>query len=84
MFRLFLAVFFASASFAQNILPPQALMVVSATSRQVQLSWTAGDPNATGYTIERKTLNGVYGTLQNVGTGTVATDANFDPYTAYV
>jgi hypothetical protein len=73
---------FSSALYAQTLQPPQTLTVVSATNKQVQLRWTAGDTTATGYVIERKPLGGNY-TTALTATGTTANDTNFDPYTAY-
>jgi hypothetical protein len=57
--------------------------VVSATNSQVQLKWTPGDNTATGYLVERKTLNGSYSTALNA-TGATASDNNIDAYTTYV
>ena len=59
------------------------MSVVSATSSQVQLKWTPGDNTATGYVVERKTLNGSYSTALNA-TGATASDNNLDAYTTYV
>jgi hypothetical protein len=72
----------SSALFAQTLQPPQTLTVVSATNKQVQLRWTAGDTSATGYVIERKPLGGDYSTALSA-TGTTAADTSFDQYTAY-
>jgi hypothetical protein len=76
-------VLLSSALFAQNLQTPQALTVVSATNKQVQLRWTAGDSVATGYTVERKPLGGDYSAAFTATTST-ASDTNFDPYTTYV
>lgn len=88
LLRICIAALFASSLFAQSLQPPQALTVVTATNKKVQLSWTGGDTAATGYTIERKTLNGTYSPLLNMpapATAAItANDTNFDPYTAYV
>ena len=81
-------ILFASALFAQ-LQPPQTLTVVSATNKQVQFKWTAGDANATGYVIERKLLGGDDSTYSAAAAitlpATVAgADNNFDAYSAYV
>jgi hypothetical protein len=61
---------------------PTGLSVVSATKSQVQLKWT-GNNTATGYVVERKTLNGSYSTALN-STSATASDNNIDAYTTYV
>ena len=81
--RIALGVFFSSALFGQTLAPPQNLSVTTATSKQVQLKWTAGDSVATGYVVERKVLGGDYSTLLT-STATSATDSKIDPYTTYV
>jgi hypothetical protein len=79
----------ASAGYALD--PPTALSVVSATNRQVKLTWTAGGSAATQYAIERRALEATG--FATVGTvlpddkkvlATAYTDAGFDPFTAYV
>lgn len=74
---------FCSALFAQSLQSPQSLTVVSATNKQVQFRWTAGDTTATGYVIERKPLGGDYSTALTITTAT-GSDTNFDEYTTYV
>src|SRR5579883_1220671 len=52
---LILLTCFAAAGFALD--PPTALTVVTATNKQVKLSWTAGGTAATQYVVERRTLD---------------------------
>jgi len=86
---LILLTCFAAAGFALD--PPTALTVVTATNKQVKLSWTAGGTAATQYVVERRTLDsttyGAIGTIvpdNNKVLATTYTDAAFDPFTAYV
>src|SRR5262249_23687177 len=81
--KIISGVLLCSSLFAQNLQPPQSLTVVSATNKQVQLRWNAGDSAASGYTIERKVLGGNYSSVLT-STATTANDTNFDPYTTYV
>lgn len=76
-----LFLFIATVS-AQTPQAPTALTVVSATSKQVQLSWQPA-PGANGYAVQRKSLNGTYATFANV-TAASATDNTIDPYATYV
>src|SRR5215472_5828997 len=85
-----------AAAWAQVPPPPAALNVVSATSRQVQLSWSASS-GAKSYAVQRKSLvvtaDGIPGDSLNVssgsyagvvtGTDVKATDKTIDPYTTY-
>jgi len=81
--KVYCGLVLSSVLFAQTLQPPQTLTVVSATNKQVQLRWTAGDTTANAYVIERKPLGGDYSAL-STATSTTANDTNFDPYTAYV
>ena len=82
LFRFSVAVVFVSSLFAQNIPAPQALTVVAASAAQVDLRWT-GNNSATGYSIERKTMDGSYAAVLTA-TGTTVSDKTIDPYTTYV
>ena len=82
LFRFSVAVVFVSSLFAQNIPAPQALTVVAASASQVDLRWT-GNSSATGYSIERKTLDGSYAAVLTAS-GTTVSDKTIDPYTTYV
>src|SRR5260370_36004240 len=79
---------FASSAFGQSLQPPTNLIVSSATSSAAQLSWTAAQPQAPGFIVERKTLNGAYATLPIIPDGGVPgvafVDATIDPFTTYV
>ncbi len=77
------SIVFAVSIYGQTPQAPQGLTVVSATAQKVQLSWTAADNVATGYTVQRKALTGSYSTVLTVS-GTTATDNTIDPYTTYV
>lgn len=78
----------ASSAFSQSLQPPTNLIVSSATNSSVQLSWTAPQPQAPGFIVERKTLNGAYATLPAVPDGGVPgvafADSTIDPFTTYV
>src|SRR5215467_5636377 len=58
-----------SVAFSQSLQPPTNLVVTSATSSTVQLSWTSASPQAPGFLIERKVLNGTYAPAPNVPDG---------------
>lgn len=68
---------------AQNLQAPSALTAVSATRSEVRLSWTGNDSKATGYTIERKPLNGAYGAVGSSAAATYS-DRAIDPFATYV
>jgi len=78
----------ACSAFGQSLQPPANLIVSSATNSAVQLSWTAAQPQAPGFIVERKTLNGAYATLPIIPDGGVPgvafVDATIDPFTTYV
>src|SRR4030088_310207 len=59
----------ASSAFGQSLQPPTNLAVTAATNSSVQLSWTAAQPQAPGFIIERKPLNGTYAPAPNVPDG---------------
>lgn len=61
---------------------PSALIVKSATSAAVQLSWS-GDPTAT-YVIERKFQGGDYSVLANAASVTAYIDKAIDPMGTYL
>ena len=68
------------AAWPQSPPAPAQLQVPSATSRQVQLSWTAS-PGAKSYAIQRKSTDGYTTVL--TATDVAATDKSIDPYTTY-
>src|SRR5436309_1559705 len=68
---------YVSSAFGQA---PPSLTVKSATSTQVQLTWSVSDGTQT-FTVQRKS-GGDYSTIATI-TGTIATDSNIDPYTIY-
>ena len=78
----------ASSAFGQGLQPPTNLIATSATSSMVQLSWTAAQPQAPGFIVERKTLNGTYAPAPNIPDGGFAgiayVDNTIDPFTTYV
>jgi hypothetical protein len=85
-----------TAAWAQVPPPPGSLNVVSATSKQVQLSWTAAS-GAKSYAVQRKPLivtsDGIPGDSLTVSAGSYSTavtvtdvsttDKTIDPYTTY-
>jgi len=71
--------------------PPTSLIVTTATSREVKLTWTAGASETNQYVIERRPLDG--DTFAPIGAvvpdtnkvlATAYTETGFDPFTAYV
>src|SRR5689334_15216584 len=78
----------ASSVFGQSLQPPTNLIATSATSSSVQLSWTAAQPQAPGFIVERKTLNGTYAPAPNLPDGGMPgvafVDNAIDPFTTYV
>jgi hypothetical protein len=78
----------ASSVFGQSLQPPTNLIATSATSSSVQLSWTAAQPQAPGFIVERKTLNGTYAPAPNLPDGGMPgvafVDSAIDPFTTYV
>jgi hypothetical protein len=77
-----------SSAFGQGMHPPTNLIVTSATKSSVQLSWTAAQPQAPGFLVERKTLNGTYAPAPNLPDGGMPgvafVDSTIDPFTTYV
>lgn len=76
---------------AWSLAPPTQLTVVSATNKQVQLSWTPAGADKNQYLIERRTLDStVFSTAARVTPGldkvlpTTFADINFDQFTPYV
>jgi hypothetical protein len=78
----------ASSAFGQALQPPTNLVVTSATNSSVQLTWTAAQPQAPGFLVERKPLNGTYAPAPNIpsggATGVTFMDTGIDPFTTYV
>lgn len=60
---------------------PTGLTVVSATNKQVSLSWQGTAP--AGFSVERRLLGGTYTQVVLVPNGTTFTDTQFDPMGAY-
>lgn len=90
MTRLLICLLISSTA-AWALTPPTALTVVSATNRQVQLTWQAGGTEANQYVIERRTLDStayapIFTVTPDVNKllATAFTDAAFDPFTAYL
>ncbi len=86
---LFCMVLFSRA--AWSLAPPTQFTVISATNKQVQLSWTAAGTDTNQYVIERRALDStVFTTAGLVTPGidkvlpTKFIDINFDPFTPYV
>ena len=79
MQKLFTILALALAAFPQA---PTGLTVVQASSKQVQLTWTGGQP---AYVVERKPLGGVYSALpSNTDPATSTyTDSAIAPYETY-
>lgn len=80
MQKLFTTLLFALSTFAQA---PADFTVVQASSKQVQLSWTGGQP---AYVVERKPLGGVYSALPANADPAAATytDTTIAPFETYV
>jgi hypothetical protein len=78
----------ASSAFGQGLQSPTNLVATSATNSSVQLSWTAAQPQAPGFLVERKTLNGAYAPAPNIPDGGLAAvayvDSTIDPFTTYI
>lgn len=79
MQKLFTTLALALAAFPQA---PAGLTVLQATSKQVQLSWTAGQP---AYVVERKSLGGDYSPLPSNTdpASNTYTDTSVAPYETY-
>lgn len=75
-----LSMVFVTGIDAQTPAAPTSLIAKSATSAQVQLSWS-GNSAAKTYSVQRKT-SGDYATIGSVA-ATAATDTTIDPYTTY-
>lgn len=69
----------ASVAFAQTPPAPTGLTVRAATSRRVDLTWTAP---AGSFLLERRVLNGTYAPIGTL-TATSATDDRIDPMETY-
>lgn len=79
MLKPFFLVFLALSAFAHA---PGGFTVVQATNKQVQLTWTGGEPS---YVVERKSLGGVFTPLP-VNTNPSSnsyTDSTIAPYESY-
>src|SRR5438552_1113869 len=78
----------ASSAFGQGLQPPANLIATSATNSMVQLTWTAAQPQAPGFIVERKTVDGTYAPAPNIPDGgfpgVAYIDNTIDPFTTYV
>src|SRR5580765_5826056 len=73
--------------------PPSALVATSASRAAVKLTWTAGDPAAARFAVERKPLGAAWTpppppaktpVVTTMVDGTTAQDSAIDPFATYV
>src|SRR5262245_33174095 len=92
---LWVAVTYSSADRVAGQAGPKAptgLVAVSANRNAVSLSWTANDPQATRYSVERKQLGAQWPTRTaasptvtvTAANSTALNDTTIDPFTTYV
>ena len=79
-----LALALSACGYCQTLSAPANLIPTVATKSEVRFTWTGTDSRATGYIIERKELDGVYGALSTVAAPeNSAIDRTVAQYTTY-